>query len=86
MNLEFLEPAIATKKAHGGAVATLEELDSLDENELLAGYSAPADEVPIGKSKAYVHGWLNRQVDRGLLPISEAQRQLARLAAARGRL
>jgi hypothetical protein len=86
MNLYFLKPAIETKKAHGGAVTSLEELDSLDENELLAGYSSPADEVPIGKSKAYVHGWLNRQVDRGLLPISDAQKQLVMLVVDRGHL
>ena len=51
----------------------------MNNDEIVAGYSAGMDDpsVPIGKSKSYMHGWLNAQVDRGRMKPSEAMRKLA---------
>jgi hypothetical protein len=49
-------------------VTTLEELDSLNEDEILQGYlsgrqgsAAPGDD----KSKSFWHGWRNGMIDSG---------------------
>jgi len=77
LDLSFLDEAIKTKLSHGPACTTLREFDSFDADEILLGYCDLSPNVPINKSKAYVHGWLNRQVNDGYLPISEAQMKLA---------
>ena len=84
--LQFAGKAIETKVQHGKDVDSLVELDGLDQEEVLEGYLAESDAIPIGKSKSYLHGWLNRQVDRGLLPISEAQKKLAHLVIERSKV
>ena len=48
-------------------VTTVEELDSLDPEEILEGYRdgrAGDDEPGDNRSKAYWHGWRNGQNDR----------------------
>jgi hypothetical protein len=68
-------------------VTTLEELDSLDSDLMVQGYRAGLGFISINytvKDKAYWHGYLNGQVDRGLAPISPAQQQIARLCVERG--
>ena len=51
-------------------VATLEELDGLDEAQIIEGFlSAERGDPEPGENrgKAYWHGWCNRQRDYGLL-------------------
>ena len=72
------------------AVTTLEELAALDEDAILAGYRAGfagPDGMPdyTRKDQAYWHGYLNAEVDRGRVPISNEQAQLARAYVARSR-
>lgn len=48
-------------------VTTVEELDSLDQDEIMEGYRdgrAGDDEPGDNRSKAYWHGWRNGQNDR----------------------
>jgi hypothetical protein len=62
------------------AVATLAELELLDQDDILAGYRAGFDGVPepgSDKSRAYWHGWRNARVDRGLAQSDRAQQLLA---------
>lgn len=68
-------------------VTTLEELDSLDSDIVLAGYRAGLGFTEINytmKDKAYWHGYLNGQVDSKQMPISNAQSMLAKLFVERG--
>lgn len=51
-------------------VATLEEFDALDDDQVLAGYlEAKAGDPEPGKNRgrSYWHGWCNRMRDAGLL-------------------
>lgn len=70
-----------------GEVETLEELDSLLIEEIVAGYMAGYDDhinPPIGKSRAYIHGWLNAVADR-TGKISHAQFRLVTLVVERNK-
>lgn len=63
------------------AITTIEELDALDQDAIVAGYRAGMGFQEVNytrKDQAYWHGYLNGQVDRGLAPISPEQQQLAR--------
>jgi ribosome modulation factor len=69
-------------------VSTLADLDTLDETEMLEGYrDGLANEPEPGgnRSRSYWHGWRNGMADRGLRPVDEAQRDLAREYLARSR-
>ena len=62
-------------------VRTKADLDLLDDDEMVQGYQAGlsgASEPGSDKSRSYWHGWRNGRADRGLDPIDNAQRQLAR--------
>lgn len=64
-------------------ITTLEQVDALDEELLVAGYRAGLSSQPdyTHKDQAYWHGYMNGQCDRGLMPLSEEQRELARNAS-----
>lgn len=71
-------------------VATMADLDTLDEDDILEGYlSAEAGDPEPGpnRGRAFWHGWRNRMIDLGKLPPDEASISLAReyLAAMRER-
>jgi hypothetical protein len=62
-------------------VRTLADLESLDADEILAGYldAKRGDPEPgPNRGRAYWHGWRNRMMDLGELPHDDASRQLAR--------
>lgn len=61
------------------AVTTLEELDALDPDLIVAGYRAGLDNAPDYSQgdRAYWHGFLNGQVDKGYLKPSPEQGVLA---------
>lgn len=69
----------APKKVGKGEVSLLDQLREMVEAEIVAGYRAGWDDStpPSGKSKSFIHGWLNAQVDRGRMQPSEAMRRLA---------
>jgi hypothetical protein len=60
-------------------ITTLEEVDALDNDLLVAGYRAGLSDQPdyTQKSQAYWHGFNNGQVDSGRTQASEEQRLLA---------
>lgn len=67
-------------------VTTLEELDSLDSNQIVAGYMAGRKGYPEpqqSEGKAVWHGWRNGMIDTKRLPADEAYYSLARLIVAR---
>lgn len=69
-------------------VTTLEQLDSLDSNELMAGFmsSERGDPEPgDNHSLAFHHGWLSRQYDLGERPIPPEHRALTKAYVARAR-
>jgi hypothetical protein len=62
-------------------VATKVDLESLDQDEMVAGYMAGLEDAPepgSDKSRAYWHGWRNGMADKGRLPFDPAMAQLAR--------
>lgn len=61
-------------------ITTLEQLDALDPDEIVAGYRAGFSNQPdyTQRSQAYWHGYMNGQVDKGYMPISPEQCALAR--------
>jgi hypothetical protein len=62
-------------------IATLDDLNSLDEDEILAGYRdyRRGDPEPgPNRGRAYWHGWMNAARDDGERPITAETRQLAR--------
>lgn len=62
-------------------VQTLDDLLSLDKDDVLAGYlSADAGDPEPGpnRGRAFWHGWRNRMIDKHVLPVDEASRRLAR--------
>jgi hypothetical protein len=70
-------------------VRTLAELDTLDDDEILAGYREwhPGDPEPgPNRSKAYWHGWRNAAIDRREIDGDAASAQLAHEYVAMGRL
>jgi hypothetical protein len=61
-------------------VATLDDLCSLDDEEIIAGYREfrPDDPEPgPNRGRAYWHGWMNAARDRGIRPLTAESRQLA---------
>lgn len=61
-------------------VRTKAELDTLDHDEIVAGYlSAERGDPEPGpnRGKAFWHGWRNRMIDYGELPGDDASQQLA---------
>lgn len=67
------------RKQESDEIDSLEKLAALDEADILQGYREGWDDprIPIGKSKSYMHGWLNAQVDRGRMKGSAASAKLA---------
>ncbi len=62
-------------------VSTLEDLASLDDDEILEGYrDGMFDDVTCGgnRSRSYWHGWSNAQRDRGRQPGTAEAANLAR--------
>lgn len=65
-------------------VTTLEELAALDQDLMVVGYYAGLSNEPdySQQDKAYWHGFLNGQVDKGFIKSSPDQQQLARVVVA----
>jgi hypothetical protein len=62
-------------------VSSLDDLNSLDEEEVLAGYRdyKRGDPEPgPNRGRAYWHGWMNAARDDGERPTTTDTRQLAR--------
>ena len=62
-------------------VQTIEDLESLDENQIVEGYRSGERGDPEpgeNRGRAFWHGWRNRMIDLGELPHDEASRQLVR--------
>jgi hypothetical protein len=60
-------------------VATLADLNSLDESEIIEGYRTTQRGDPEpgeNRGRAFWHGWRNRMMDYGELPQDEASRSL----------
>lgn len=68
-------------------ITTLEQLDAIDSDACVKGYMAGFSNQPdyTQRDKSYWHGYMNGQADKGHMPISTEQRELARAAAARWR-
>lgn len=69
-------------------VATLEEFDALDEDQVLAGYreARPGDPEPgENRGKSYWHGWCNRMRDAGVLDWNPIHAHVVSLAVQRER-
>lgn len=69
-------------------VRTLADLDSLDHDEIVAGYlSATRGDPEPGENRgrAFWHGWRNRMIDKQELPKDEAASALARAVVAKQR-
>lgn len=61
-------------------VSTLDDLDSLNDDEIVAGYREwrKGDPQPgPNRGRAYWHGWMNAARDHGEQPISPEARELA---------
>lgn len=65
-------------------ITTLEQLKSLDNSKIVAGYFAGFKSTPnyTEQDGAYWHGYMNGQVDGNHMPISDEQRELARVYVA----
>jgi hypothetical protein len=62
-------------------VSTMEDLLTLDSDEMVAGYRdyCPTDPWPgENRGRAYWHGWRNAAIDRGMINIDAAAQRLAR--------
>lgn len=61
-------------------ITTLEQVDALDDDLLVAGYLAGLGDKPdcTQKSQSYWHGFNNGQVDSGKAPACYEQRELAK--------
>lgn len=69
-------------------VTTLEQLDALDSDEVMAGFlsSERGDPEPgDNHSLSFHHGWLSRQYDLGARPTPPEHKALVRAYAARAR-
>ena len=69
-------------------VTALAELDTLDAEEMVAGYSSAerGDPEPGGNhSRAYHHGWRTRMMDYGEIPTPPEHRRLVRELVERAR-
>lgn len=61
-------------------VSTLADLNTLDDDEIVAGYmeTRRGDPEPgLNRGRAYWHGWRNRMIDLGEMPADDASRRLA---------
>lgn len=61
-------------------VRTKADLNTLDHDEIVAGYleTKRGDPEPgPNRGRAYWHGWRNRMIDLGEIPVDDASRQLA---------
>jgi len=61
-------------------VRTKDDLESLDQAEIVEGYvSAVRGDPEPGpnRGRAFWHGWRNRMIDYGELPMDDAAMQLA---------
>lgn len=62
-------------------VRTIADLDTLDQEDIFAGYLSAARGDPEpgeNRGRAFWHGWRNRMIDLGELPKDDAAAQLAR--------
>ena len=60
-------------------VSTLDELDSLEESLVVAGYTWGLDNAwEPESSRSFWHGWRNAQIDRGRIPPDAESTSLAR--------
>lgn len=62
-------------------VRTRVDLQSLDEKDIVEGYmSAERGDPEPGENRgrAFWHGWRNRMMDLGVIPLDDASRQLVR--------
>ena len=69
-------------------VRTLADLATLNEDEIVVGYTStqPGDPEPgENRGRAYWHGWRNRMMDLGTIPQDAASMQLAREYVQRNR-
>ena len=69
------------QEPYGAPVTTVEELDTLDSDEMVEGYRDGRNNEPEpsgNRSKAYWHGWRNGMSDAGHAQIDGAQRELVR--------
>ena len=60
-------------------VRTVEDLKSLDEREMVAGYVLGLKGSPMPPTRAMWHGWCRGQEDSGRKTIDRHQRQLVKL-------
>lgn len=70
-------------------VSTKAELDTLDEEEIVAGYlewCADDPEPGPNRGKAYWHGWRNAAIDHGAMKPDAASGALAHEVVAAGRM
>lgn len=61
-------------------VATLLDLATLDDDEIVAGYREwrPDDPEPgLNRGRSYWHGWRNAAIDHQVMPSDAASRNLA---------
>jgi hypothetical protein len=61
-------------------VRTLDDLNTLDDDDILAGYReySPFDPWPgENRGRAYWHGWRNRAIDCRVIPSDSASTALA---------
>lgn len=61
-------------------VRTMADLETLDDAEMVEGYSSTQRGDPEpgeNRGRAFWHGWRNRMMDYGELPHDDASRQLA---------
>jgi hypothetical protein len=68
-------------------VRTKADLKTLDDDEIMAGYRETGRDDPepgVNRGRAYWHGWRNRMMDLGEIPIDAAARQLAHEVAPGG--
>lgn len=69
-------------------VKTLDDLDSLDIEQMIEGHmSAERGDPEPGpnRGRSFWHGWRTRMMDLKELPVDEAHRQLVKAYVARGR-
>lgn len=62
-------------------VATLADFETLDHNEIIAGfmdYQKGDPEPGANRGRAYWHGWMNAARDHGEMPITSESTRLAK--------
>ena len=70
-------------------VETLEDLDTLDTDEIVEGYRdglRGAPEPGNNRTRSYWHGWRNGSIDSHRIPSDASSQALARAAVKGGRL